>query len=80
MAISMIKPKLIEFCNRVKQNLFWAFAYDTALIHVAAGVLYLIFGQSSTPEGLRFPLLMYFFKVKNINDYIIAGIDLSDNI
>ncbi|MFC1987085.1 heavy metal translocating P-type ATPase [Chloroflexota bacterium] len=38
----------------VKQNLFWAFAYNTALIPVAAGVLYLIFGQAGTPIALRF--------------------------
>jgi Cu+-exporting ATPase len=36
----------------VKQNLFWAFAYNT--VPVAAGVLYFIFGQTGTPEGLRF--------------------------
>ncbi len=38
----------------IKQNLFWAFAYNTALIPVAAGVLYLAFGSSGVPSGLHF--------------------------
>ena len=38
----------------IKQNLFWAFFYNTALIPVAAGVLYLAFSDGSVPPGLRY--------------------------
>jgi len=45
----------------IKQNLFWAFAYNTALIPVAAGILYLVFGSTGVPSGLSFILGNYGF-------------------
>ncbi len=53
----------------VRQNLFWAFAYNIALIPVAAGVLYPIFHASGVPEGLQFALGSYGF----LNPMLAAG-------
>jgi Cu+-exporting ATPase len=39
--------------RNIKQNLFWAFAYNVALIPVAAGVLYPFFSGGTVPEALR---------------------------
>ncbi|MDQ4001801.1 MAG: heavy metal translocating P-type ATPase, partial [Actinomycetota bacterium] len=42
--------------RNIKQNLFWAFAYNVALIPIAAGILYPLFSGGTVPESLR-PLL-----------------------
>jgi Cu+-exporting ATPase len=38
--------------RNIKQNLFWAFAYNVALIPVAAGALYPLFSGGTVPEAL----------------------------
>ena len=56
-AISLSKRTI----RTIRQNLFWAFAYNTALIPVAAGILYLAFGNGGVPPELHFVLGNYGF-------------------
>ena len=47
-AISVSKRTM----RTVRQNLFWAFAYNVALIPIAAGILYPVFSANGVPPAL----------------------------
>ena len=64
-AISLSKATI----RTIKQNLFWAFFYNTALIPVAAGVLYLVFSNGVPAGWLRYPLGDFGF----LNPVMAAG-------
>jgi len=56
-AISLSKRTM----RTIKQNLFWAFAYNVILIPVAAGILYPFFSAGNVPQGLQFIFGQYGF-------------------
>ena len=64
-AISLSKRTM----RTVRQNLFWAFAYNVALIPVAAGILYPVFSANGVPEALAPALGEFGF----LNPILAAG-------
>jgi len=58
--------------HKVKQNLFWAFAYNTVFVPVAAGLLYPFFKLVVSPELAA--LLMGFSSVTvTLNTLLLRG-------
>jgi len=45
----------------IRQNLFWAFAYNSLLIPVAAGILYVFYSSGNAPQHLSFMFGEYGF-------------------
>jgi Cu+-exporting ATPase len=44
-----VYPRAVATIRNIRQNLFWAFAYNTLGVPIAAGVLYPVFGLLVSP-------------------------------
>jgi len=58
--------------NKVKQNLFWAFAYNTAGIPIGAGLLYPFFSLIVSPELAAFFMAISSVSV-TLNTLLLKG-------
>ena len=55
--------------NKIRQNLFWAFAYNIILIPIAAGLLYPVFKSGGVPDALS----LIFGEFGFLNPVLAAG-------
>jgi Cu+-exporting ATPase len=69
--------------SRIKQNLFWAFAYNVILIPVAAGILYPSFGIMFRPEYAGLAMALSSVTVVSLSlmlkGYVPPAINLEKN-
>ncbi|HDQ08348.1 MAG TPA: copper-translocating P-type ATPase [Methanoculleus sp.] len=56
-----------KMMGKIRMNLFWAFAYNTALVPVAAGVLYPFYGITFRPELAGLAMALSSFTVVSLS-------------